>query len=478
MTDEVKDVDDSLPEPESSKVSCFATGCGFVADRPYRLQAHMNACGLLRSLCDAQGNWLCPRCSIVFMERLDLVEHVMTNYVRRRKFMVIGGGVDDGHSASEDLDDSNYLVQDDCLCDLVEESSRLSVLASPFASAAAAFDSDLTMWSALEEEAPDLSENDVELELKQSVHVVSASSEAKAAAAVPLDSGAIAARAGCLLQFFDPNTLSASVQQQMRFALVALRRHFTRGAYSDLLAFIGKDMNPPLDLKTLFRRAHKLFMSLLTVEMLKTNTPEKIPWIPLASICKFWLATPATAQLIFSANQQHTWPWLTSRESLRLETERRRSLLARVLADEELDLETSDSLVSESYGSINWLADLEATYDYWQPCWSRHMAGEIDVVFVHFRLFPDGLGVWTRREEGFYALLLTALEFPAATRVAAHASTVVELCFLTKTSLQTVGWNCLSSQYASEVSSLLKGVAVGVNTITGTWFFINVSILQ
>ncbi len=261
---------------------------------------------------------------------------------------------------------------------------------------------------------------------------------------------------------FNADLIPQPLKSQLAFLHWALRFNITRQAYQEFVSKFSLGQPMPSSLATLVRRGWKHFASVLSISTLSvTQSGETIPWVSLSSLAKCWLANQQTFALIDASNASYVYPFIQSYEILVRECLRRESWLQDELGDEEVYLR-------DSFDSLSFLEDLKCTWDQWQPVWKLHQDGKAIVRFLHFRMFPDGLGIWTRREEGFYALLFTLLEFPAATRVGGACVTVGEATLMTRSALHEITWGTINSRILEESHELVKGVLVGTDEQSGT----------
>ncbi len=236
----------------------------------------------------------------------------------------------------------------------------------------------------------------------------------------------------------------------------------TQASYKLFVQLNLSNLSLPATFASLVRNAWKHYSPLLSVsQLIRTTNNESVPWISLKSLATFWISNRQTRALIFRANETYTYPFLHSKETLAAEVSRRKAWL-------DSKNETPDvQPLRDSYDSVSYLDDLLCTWDQWSPAWAKHQKGLCKLIFLHFRLFPDGLGIWTRREEGYYALLLTLLQFPAATRVAGACSTVGELTLLSRSALREISWRTITLRLQKECNELVNGVELDRDTATG-----------
>jgi hypothetical protein len=263
---------------------------------------------------------------------------------------------------------------------------------------------------------------------------------------------------------FHANLISQPLRDQLAFLHWALRFNLTRQAYQEYVSKFNAIASMPQAFSTLLRHGWKHYACVVNISTLAiTKFGERVPWVSLPSLARFWIANDATCSLIRASNEAYIYPFIRSAEALQAECARRRSWL-----DSKLDEIEEDIVLHDSFHSLSFLEDLQCTFNSWQPIWKLHEAGKALVLFLHFRMFPDGLGVWTRREEGFYAVLFTLLEFPAATRVSGGCVTVGEVTLMSRAALHELKWKNINERIYQETLQLVQGVLVGRDQSSGS----------
>lgn len=263
------------------------------------------------------------------------------------------------------------------------------------------------------------------------------------------------ASSGCKLL---SDTLSSNQKQTLSLLRWILANGVTQKAYSGLMQLNIWEGRLPKNLSSLIQSAVTQFHRTLKVNTRVTlASGERISWVSLTDIIKFWMQTKETSTLIYAANKSYTWPYLGSVTTLDHEIERRCEWL-------DPNSDWDDVYLMDSFNSINWLKELRATHHVWGHLLQKHLQQQIVLLFVHLRLFPDGLSLWIRREEGTYGVLVSSTEFPAATRMSPRSPTVCEMTYLSRTALKEIGWSTIGEWINSDIKEVMTGVEIGTNT--------------
>jgi hypothetical protein len=301
---------------------------------------------------------------------------------------------------------------------------------------------------------------------------------------------------------YDIANFPETLHDQLDFLSFAIECGITRQHYEKFrkLRVVRPETPFPARLETLHDRLRRVFESVWDFETIAAlPNGDCIPWLPLTSILRYYLANPATASLIRTANEQHTYPFL-DHATLTAETNRRRRLLERVrqmdyygesvnpaqLEDddqwgdlpplvfdddnEDDDGPPCDNVFFGTYKSLQWLQELEQTQPLWRGLWERHQREEIELLFVHVGTFTDAFPIFSRRNDGYSACTMTLFEFPAPTRTNAGAPTITNQSFFSSACKKAFTWNVVTQKIGEEITAIMeRPVPLARNTATGNY---------
>jgi hypothetical protein len=176
------------------------------------------------------------------------------------------------------------------------------------------------------------------------------------------------ASSGCKLL---SDTLSSNQKQTLSLLRWILANGVTQKAYSGLMQLNIWEGRLPKNLSSLIQSAVTQFHRTLKVNTRVTlASGERISWVSLTDIIKFWMQTKETSTLIYAANKSYTWPYLGSVTTLDHEIERRCEWL-------DPNSDWDDVYLMDSFNSINWLKELRATHHVWGHLLQKHLQQQI-----------------------------------------------------------------------------------------------------